>query len=139
MASMAKIRPAVVADVPRIVDLWDREGGPTRHAGRHEDATRLLHHDSGALLVAERDGALVGTLIVGWDGWRCHLYRLAVEPTARRTGTARELALAAVDRGARLGAARLDAMVDPDNETAVSFWEAMGFELGADRRWSLPL
>lgn len=74
----------------------------------------------------------------GWDGWRCHLYRLAVEPTARRTGIARELALAALDRGARLVAARLDALVDPDNETTVSFWEAMGFDLDADRRWSLP-
>ena len=124
-------------DVPVVVDLWDREGGPTRHPGRHEEATRLVDHDSGALLVAEHDGALVGALIVGWDGWRCHLYRLAVEPAARRTGVARQLVLAARDRAARLGAARLDAIVDPDNESAVHFWEALGFELDDGRRWSL--
>lgn len=136
---MAKIRAAVLEDVPRIVDLWDRAGGPTRHAGRDEEATRLLRHDPEALLIAERDGVLVGTLIVGWDGWRCHIYRLAVEPTMRRTGLARRLARAAVHRAVRLGAARLDAMVDPGNETAVAFWEAMGFDLDVDRRWSLLL
>jgi ribosomal protein S18 acetylase RimI-like enzyme len=136
---MALIRAAVPEDVPWIVDLWDRAGGPTRHAGRHDEATRLVRHDSEALLVAERDGDLVGTLIVGWDGWRCHVYRLAVEPSSRRAGIARQLALAALDRGVRIGAVRLDAMVDPDNETAVAFWEAMGFELDVDRRWSLLL
>ncbi len=136
---MVLIRVAVLEDVPRIVDLWDRAGGPTRHAGRHEEATRLLRHDEGALLIAERDGDLLGTLVVGWDGWRCHLYRLAVEPSARRAGIARQLVQAALDRGAHLGAVRLDAMVDPDNQTAVASWEAMGFELDGDRRWSLLL
>lgn len=136
---MATIRAAVLDDVPRIVDLWDRAGGPTRHAGRHAEATRLLAHDRGALLVAECDGVLVGTLIVGWDGWRCHLYRLAVDPTLRRTGLARELVRAALDRAVDLGAVRLDAMVDPGNGTAVAFWEALGFELDVDRRWSLLL
>ena len=30
-------------------------------------------------------------------------------------------------------------MVDSDNNGAVRFWEAMGFELDADQRWSLLL
>jgi ribosomal protein S18 acetylase RimI-like enzyme len=136
---MTTIRPALLDDLPAAVDLWDREAGPTRHAGRHEEAARLLDHDSEALLVAERDRALVGALIVGWDGWRCHLYRLAVEPALRRSGIARELVLAARDRAVRQGAVRLDAMVDPANDTAVSFWQALDFELDIDRRWSLLL
>jgi ribosomal protein S18 acetylase RimI-like enzyme len=134
---MPSIRPAVLDDVAAVVDLWEREGGPTRSAGGSEEARRLLEHDRGALLVAEDGGRLVGTLIVGWDGWRCHLYRLAVERSARRAGVARGLARAARDRAVQLGAARLDAMVAPDNQAAVAFWESVGFERDVDLRWSM--
>lgn len=130
------VRPATASDLARVVDLWDREGGPTRAAGRHLEAERLVARDPEALLVATRGGELVGTLIVGWDGWRCHVYRLAVESTARREGVARALVERARQRAADLGAARIDAMVEPSNSAAVSFWEDVGFSLDADRRWS---
>lgn len=104
---------------------------------RTADDVRLLEHDGDALLVAERDDRIVGTLIVGWGGWRCHMYRLAVERSARRTRIARDLADAARRRAGHFGAVRLDATVDPDNEPAVTFWEAVGFQLDVDRRWSL--
>jgi hypothetical protein len=35
-----------------------------------EGVLGLLQRDPTALFVAEMDGRLVGTLIVGWDGWR---------------------------------------------------------------------
>jgi ribosomal protein S18 acetylase RimI-like enzyme len=134
---MLEIRTATVDDVLAIVDLWDRAGGPTRVAARPAEARALIAHDPGALLLADRSGAPVGTLIVGWDGWRCHLYRLAVDPAARRLGVARALVTAGQERAARLGAARLDAMVDPANTSAVMFWQELGFERDVDRRWSL--
>ncbi len=137
---MSVIRTAVPVDLPDVVDLWDRAGGPTRLAGRHAEANRLLERDPDALLVAERDGRVVGTLIVGWDGWRCHLYRLAVEPSARRHGVARALVAEAEDRARQLGAVRLDAMVDNANETAIGFWASTGFQPeDHDARWSFIL
>ena len=36
----------------------------------------LLRRDPDAFLIAQDDVALAGTLIVGWDGWQCHLYPL---------------------------------------------------------------
>ena len=134
---MIEVRAATADDIAQVVELWDREGGPTRHAGRHHEATILFARDPDALLVATEGGALLGTLIVGWDGWRCHLYRLAVARDARRRGTARLLVDAARARATRLGAGRLDAMVDPDNTDAVAFWESVGFALDRDDRWSL--
>jgi ribosomal protein S18 acetylase RimI-like enzyme len=85
------------------------------------------------------DGRLVGSLIVGWDGWRCHLYRLAVEPSVRRRGVATALLAAAGDRARQLGAVRLDATVHPDNAPAIAYWQAMGFTLDVYGRWSRPL
>jgi ribosomal protein S18 acetylase RimI-like enzyme len=137
---MTTIRSASSADLPAVVELWDRAGGPTRSPGRHVEAARLLARDPEALLVADRDGRVTGTLIVGWDGWRAHMYRLAVEPELRRRGIARELVVEARRRAAALGAVRLDAMVATANEGAIAFWVAAGFTADDhDARWSLLL
>jgi ribosomal protein S18 acetylase RimI-like enzyme len=134
------IRTAERDDLDEVVRLWETSAGPTRHAGQRPEAARLLEHDPDALLLAELDGELVGTLIVGWDGWRCHLYRLAVVETARRQGVGRALLRRALSRVIRLGAARVDAMVDLENGAGVAFWESEGFEFDqADGRWSLML
>ncbi|MEY2420642.1 MAG: hypothetical protein QOI95_709 [Acidimicrobiaceae bacterium] len=34
--------------------------------------------------------------------------------------------------GGDLGTVRLDAMVDPSNDSAVAFWQAVGFEVEVD-------
>lgn len=47
---------------------------------------KLLDHDEDCLLVAERAGRIVGTLVAAWDGWRGNMYRLVVLPDHRRQG-----------------------------------------------------
>jgi ribosomal protein S18 acetylase RimI-like enzyme len=101
----------------------------------------LLARDPEALIVAcdDQDG-VIGSLIVGWDGWRCHLYRLVVHPDHRRMGVAGQLLAEARQRAQQLGAPRLDAMVHRDNVGAIAFWDAQSFELqDDDARWSHPL
>jgi ribosomal protein S18 acetylase RimI-like enzyme len=137
--STVTIRSGAISDIPSVVALWHRAAGPTRHPGGRTEAEQLLQRDPGALVVAEDDGTIVGTLIVGWDGWRCHLYRLAVEPEVRRTGIAALLVAEARRRAHDHHAARIDAMVNVENETAVAFWESVGFAFdGNDGRWSAP-
>jgi ribosomal protein S18 acetylase RimI-like enzyme len=134
-----QVRSATDVDVDAIVELWDRAAGPTRLPGRHEAVRALLARDPDALVVAcdDASGTVVGTLIVGWDGWRCHLYRMAVEPSARRRGIGQALMAAADERARRLGAKRHDAMVDDGNELGIAFWDAIGFAPDThDRRWS---
>ena len=134
---MPTIRTATFADLPAVLDLWNRAGGPTRHPGQIPEATRLLERDPESLLVAEDDGQIVGTLVAGWDGWRFHMYRLAVETKFRRKGIARDLVTAARARAVTLGASRVDAMVAGENTDAHHFWSAAGFSLeDHDQRWS---
>jgi ribosomal protein S18 acetylase RimI-like enzyme len=133
---MVEIRTAEPDDLDDVVDLWRREGGPTRHAGGRAEAAALLARDPEALLVAVTEAKVVGAMIAGWDGWRFHIYRLAVDPSARRQGVGRRLLDFAHRRADAIGAARVDAMVDPDNATAIAFWHSNGYELDRDARWS---
>ena len=135
-----EIRSATFEDLDEVVDLWSREGGPTSLPGGLDEARALLDRDRDALLVARVDDVLAGCLIVGWDGWRCHLYRLVVEPARRRSGIASLLVAEAVARAHALNVRKIDATVAVANESAIAFWERQDFvEDPRDGRWSLRL
>lgn len=134
---MTTIRVARQDDLDDVVELWQTSAGPTRLPCGVDEARQLLRRDPDALFVAETDGRVVGTLIVGWDGWRCNLYRMAVRPDHRRGGIAAALVGAAHRRAQAIGAERLDAIVDVDNDTGIAFWESLGFERNhSNGRWS---
>jgi ribosomal protein S18 acetylase RimI-like enzyme len=131
------LRAATIDDVDRLLSMWQEAA---ENAGRPVDTrqavTALLGRDPDALILAEQDGELVGSIIAGWDGWRCHLYRLAVRPDWRRKGVASALLRAAEDRFKRLGGSRADAMVLDGNDLGQNLWQASGYRKQDDwRRW----
>ena len=87
----------------------------------------LLERDREALIVGEAAGHIVASLIVGWDGWRGNLYRLAVNPGHRRRGIAAALVAEAERRLASMGCRRVAAVVTLSEEHAVGFWVAAGY------------
>ena len=94
----------------------------------------LMARDPGALLVADDDGAVIGSLIAAWDGWRGHMYRLAVRPEHRRRGVATALVRAGEQRLHDVGCRRISALVVGDHEHAVGLWESAGYAWQADIR-----
>ena len=107
--------------------FWREAAEPTS-TDSAEALTGLVRRDPGALIVAEADGRIVGSVIAGWDGWRGSIYRLAVGPGQRRRGLGQALLRAAEDRLAELGARRLHAIVVESNDPAVAFWTASDWE-----------
>ena len=131
------LRPATVADVDGLLGLWLEAA---ENAGRAPDTREavmaLLRRDRDAVIMAEQEGELVGSVIAGWDGWRGHAYRLAVRPAWRRKGVGSALLRAAEDRFRAAGAARADAMVLDGNDLGQSLWRASGYHKQDDwRRW----
>jgi ribosomal protein S18 acetylase RimI-like enzyme len=123
------IRHATAADVGDILELWRRAEAHPSATDTSHDLGRVVDAPHAAVLVAAAgDGAIVGSLIATFDGWRGNLYRMAVDPKERRRGLARRLAAAAEDWLRASGAVRLSALVEGDNATAQAFWEAVGFE-----------
>ncbi len=68
--------------------LWRAAELPPSVTDDVDSVRRLIAHDAAALLVAEIDGEIVGSLCGTGDGWRGNLYRLAVHPSHRRGGIA---------------------------------------------------
>jgi len=132
------IRNASVADVPSLMALWESAAeNDSRPPDTREAVLALLRRDPAAVLLAcAEDGELAGSVIAGWDGWRYHLYRLAVRPDYRRQGVGSALLDAAEARFKALGATRSDAMVLTGNELGQRLWQASGYtEQDQWRRW----
>lgn len=134
------VRHADARDVAALMEFWE---GSAENAARPQDSAALVEalvdRDPAAVLVADLHGRIVGSVIAGWDGWRAHLYRLAVAPEARGGGLARRLLGHAEDRLRALGATRFDAMVLDENEAGAALWRAAGYvPQGEWSRWVKP-
>jgi ribosomal protein S18 acetylase RimI-like enzyme len=127
------IRSATDADIAAVLSLWEACGTAPGVTDTRDGLAGLLAVAPEGLLVAESEGMVIGTLIVGWDGWRGSFYRLAVRPEQRGRGVATALVREGERRLARLGAARLTAIVASDEPAALAFWEASGYCRQADR------
>ncbi|MFF0447301.1 GNAT family N-acetyltransferase [Streptomyces sp. NPDC004609] len=134
-----RIRTAVAADAETVLAFWREAAEGTSITDDVDGVTRLVARDPEALILAEQDGRLVGSVIAGYDGWRCSLYRLAVLPAHRRRGIATALLRAAERRFEAVGGRRGDAMVLEANERAQRAWSAAGYRREDHwRRWVKP-
>src|SRR5205823_5288386 len=92
MMPQVAIRPCRAEECEAVLALWRRAGAIPSATDTLEELTRLVRSEHGnGFLVAVQAGAIVGSVIGGWDGWRGNIYRLAVAPEARRRGLARRL------------------------------------------------
>ncbi|MBT2478452.1 GNAT family N-acetyltransferase [Streptomyces sp. ISL-94] len=133
-----RLRTAVPADAENVLAFWKEAAEGTSITDDVDGVTRLVTRDPDALILAA-DGTLVGSVIAGYDGWRCSLYRLAVLPSRRRQGIAGALLEAAERRFLAAGGRRGDAMVLEENERAQRAWAAAGYHREDHwRRWVKP-
>jgi ribosomal protein S18 acetylase RimI-like enzyme len=127
------LRPGRPDDIEAVLDLWRRAEASPSSTESAEDVRGLLERDPEALILAEEGGAIVGSLVVGWDGWRATFYRLAVDPAHRRHGLATALVRAGEDHFRTLGARRLNAIAESHKPGAMAFWASAGYELQTSR------
>ncbi|MGH2975719.1 MAG: GNAT family N-acetyltransferase [Solirubrobacterales bacterium] len=126
----AKVRRCQPGDVPTVMALWgEARSEHASSADRVADVERLVANSPAALLVAEREGEIVGALIAAWDGWRGSMYRLAVRDGCRREGVGIALTRAGEDYLRSCGARRVTALVAFEDEVAGGFWDSAGYPL----------
>jgi len=122
------IRPFAIADTEDVISLWQATGLTRPWNNPHQDINRKLSVQPELFLVAVADGAIVGSVMAGYDGHRGWLYYLASDPARRGEGIGRRLVEAAEDRLLDMGCPKVQLMVRPDNNTARGFYGALGYE-----------
>ena len=129
------LRAATPEDVERVLAFWNLAGEDVeRTKDTAAGLLTLIERDPGAVILALDEDSIVGSVVVGWDGWRGHIYRLAVESAYRGGGLGARLLAAAEQRARDQGCARIDAIVLDENEPARRLWRRAGYERQA--RWS---
>lgn len=118
-------------EIPAAIALWQAAGlaHPWNDSARDIElalacptATILAAHDEG--------GALVGTVMAGFDGHRGWLYSLAVADSQRGKGVGGALVRTAEEWLKGQGAPVIRLMVRADNEGVGAFYESVGYERG---------
>lgn len=126
-------------DYDAVIELWG-SAGPGIHLRRSDEPDEIakkLSRDPDLFLVAEaQPGAgeapkpykIVGAVMGGFDGRRGMMYHLAVSPEYRRRKIATLLMEALEGRLRAKGCIRYYLLVTLDNEEAMRFYEAHGWE-----------
>ena len=127
-ADVVNLRSGSVADFGDLLAFWSGATTEPSTTDNVSSLRALVARDPDSLVLAVDNGEVVGSVIVGWDGWRGALYRLAVAPAHRRRGIGTALINEAERRLAALGAVRLHLIVAADQEEAQAFWNAAGYE-----------
>lgn len=122
------IRPFEEHQTSEVVALWRAAGLTRPWNDPHLDIARKLRVQPELFLVAVDDGAVIGTVMAGYDGHRGWLYYLAAAPNRRGEGVGRRLVEAAEERLLALGCPKVQLMVRPENEAARGFYDSLGYE-----------
>lgn len=136
------IRPATLADIPRLVELGAMLHSMSSYSTlgfvpeRAAETLRRLIEGDGVVFVADRDGVVVGgmagAIATHWfsDETLAFDYSLFVDPKSRHGITAAKL-VAAFEEWARLRGARMVSMGITTGlhvEQTARFYRALGFE-----------
>jgi ribosomal protein S18 acetylase RimI-like enzyme len=125
--SGVKIRSFDESDEEQVVALWDRCGLLRSWNDPHKDIARKLRVQRDLFLVGTVDGAVVATVMGGYDGHRGWVNYLAVHPSRRRQGLGLSMIEELQRRLGELGCAKINLQIRSDNPEAISFYRRAGF------------
>jgi ribosomal protein S18 acetylase RimI-like enzyme len=122
-----RIRPFEPADEAAVVTLWEDCSLTRSWNDPHKDIARKLTVQPELFLVGVTDGAVMATVMAGYEGHRGWMNYLAVSPRFRSRGLGRAL----VEHVERLllerGCPKVNLQVRASNPDAVAFYRRLGY------------
>ncbi len=112
-----------------MIALWEACGLTRPWNDAATDFARAVAGAGSDIFVLEQEGQLAATVMVGDDGHRGWVYYLGVAPDHRGHGLGRVLMEAAEAWLQDRGAPKIQLMVRDNNEPAIGFYKALGYEV----------
>lgn len=122
------IRELEEADMAHATALWRAVDLVRPWNDPDGDFLSAVAGKTSAILGADIDGVLEGTVMVGFDGHRGWLYYVAVSPSVQRNGVGRTLTERGEEWLAAHGAKKVQLMVRRGNDAPRLFYEELGYE-----------
>ncbi|NYZ12088.1 GNAT family acetyltransferase [Azospirillum sp. RWY-5-1] len=121
------IRPMRAAECDAVIALWHACGLVVPWNDPAADIALALSKPCSTVLVAEEEGGIAASVMVGHDGHRGWLYYLAVAPMRQRRGLGRAMVSAAEAWLAEAGPPKVQLMVRATNTMVLAFYETLGY------------
>jgi GNAT superfamily N-acetyltransferase len=138
------VRPATMGDMKVCLSLISTLTGRKPQLGWEETYRTLLEEKRGAILVADEDGAILGTVTISYNlairysGEYCQLEELIVDREARGKNAGGLLVQGAIDSAKKHGCAEMGLYLLESTEGNRPFYEKYGFEyIGSEMRQRL--
>jgi ribosomal protein S18 acetylase RimI-like enzyme len=122
-----EIRVFVEADTDAVVDLWQLADLTHPNNDPFLDIKRKMNDSPWGFLVAMDGRTIIGSIMVGYDGHRGWINYLACHPNHRRRGVAMSLMNEAQKLLLERGCPKINLQVRSGNESAVKFYESIGY------------
>ncbi len=121
------VSPIVDADIPVVIDLWQRCNLARPWNDSAADIA-LARRDGNSDVLVGRDGdSIVATVLVGHDGHRGWVYYVAVDPDHQGKDFGRSIMAAAEDWLRARGIEKLMLLVRGDNTSVQKFYEKLDY------------
>ena len=122
-------RFALPEDRDAVVALWQTCGLTRPWNDASADFDRVVGGVSSDIILLEEAGRLAASVMVGDDGHRGWVYYLAVTPDFQKQGLGRRMMVAAELWLRERNAPKIQLMVRDDNEAAIGFYKALGYDV----------
>ena len=122
-----EIRRFAETDLDGVVELWRLAGLIHSTNDPRLDIDRKMSDSPWGFLVAVDDTAIIGSVMLGYDGHRGWINYLACHPAHRRSGVATELMAAARQVLLDRGCPKINLQVRAGNDEAREFYRSLGY------------
>ena len=122
------VLPYADADFESVVALWQETGIFKPYNDPKSEIARIRKNDNCLLYVGRDDGRVMATILVGHDGYRGWIYKLAVAEAHRGRGHGKRLVQFAEAWLVARGMPKCNLMVRAENPQATTFYAHLGYE-----------
>lgn len=123
-----KIRSFVQQDEDAVIRLWNACGLVRPWNDPKKDIQRKLTTQSELFLVVEKEGVVLGSAMVGYEGHRGWVYYLAVDPSCQGQGIGQALMQQAEHLLMERGCPKIQLLVRSNNSQVLDFYGKLGYE-----------
>ena len=129
MSNKLKFRSLEEGQEAELEALWEACGLVRPWNKPQKDIEFAMSGDESDILVAEENGAIIASVMVGHDGHRGIVYYVSVHPDAQGKGYGKQVMQAAESWLKHRGVWKLNLLVRAENEKVRGFYENIGFSV----------